>query len=566
MGEPRPESASERLNRFAHEIASQMFLPNVRRVAVERACALTEGDGATLFVLDAQSGELSFQIVEGEKGEHLAERRLQKGQGIAGRVAQSRDSALVPDVKTAPDFANAFDQQSGFITASIIAVPVVFAGEVLGVLEVVRGPSRPAFTGAELGWLEAFAPHVAAAVQHANTEAALREAKDKLLAEAADLEARVQERTNQIARGKKEWEGTFDAIQAPIAVLDGFTVRRANLEYLRRTGLTWQQLIGKKCHQVLAGRDSPCLGCPLLAAHNVPKDVQIASQVFQAASYPMTPDDPNSPVVLSYRDVTDARRMAEKLRASERLVAVGQLASGAAHEINNPLAFVDANLRHLRDLVEDGELGKEDIDEAREVVVEGLSGVRRIADIVKGLRELSRQEQGVVEATSVNTAVSRSVRTVLGEQTAVGLSLEASGMIAAAPLQLAQAIEHVVRNARQAVESDEHISIRTFDTIDSVVVEVRDRGVGIPEQHLSHVFEPFFTTRKVGEGTGLGLTATWGIVKSHGGDVRLDSRVGEGTTVTFTFPRASAKVVADLASGSRLRSVSAGRYTERAAS
>jgi signal transduction histidine kinase len=150
------------------------------------------------------------------------------------------------------------------------------------------------------------------------------------------------------------------------------------------------------------------------------------------------------------------------------------------------------------------------------------------------------------------------VARVLGPRHGARLELETAERINAVPQQLERAIENVVKNARQASRDDAAVTVRVLKDARGVVVEVKDAGCGIPAEHLAHVFDPFFTTRRVGEGMGLGLTVTWGIVKRFGGTVEVRSEVGRGTTVALIFPCGEAQPVA--VEGPE---VQVGRYAER---
>jgi len=286
----------------------------------------------------------------------------------------------------------------------------------------------------------------------------------------------------------------------------------------------------------------------------------------------MSDDPANRGVVVTYQDITHARHLQERLRESERLAAVGQLASGAAHEINNPLGFVASNLRSLRGMVDELRapmrtladaitavkegrtadllelLGRAEppdlhtLEDGLEMVDESLDGARRVGDIVKGLRELSRLEIGKREPANVNASVSRAVRAELGETAPnVQLELTATRFADIPPLQLDQALGHVLKNARQAINRHQRVKVRTSDGDGEVLIEVSDDGVGIPPEHLRRVFEPFFTTRGVGKGIGLGLTAAYGIVKRAGGEIGAESEgAGRGATFTIRLPLAVA--------------------------
>ncbi len=580
-------SGADRVNEFAQAIASKFTLPELVKEAIARTRELCDADGASLLLVDPETGALAFDTIDGS-GEGKIERvRLRKGQGVAGKVAIEARPRLVTHAKDCADFDPLFDKKTGFNTGSIVAVPLVLAGDVLGVLMAVRSAEHLPFTPATLHRLVQLAPHVAIAVHNVQITSQLRSSQTEVLQANAGLEEKVRERTEQISRAKQEWERTFDAISEPIALLDGYLIRRSNQAYARRVGVSVKDLPGKTCYRVLAGRDAPCPSCPLGKGRGVQLSAELTisnpntgkDSNLELSGYWLSDDPGSAAVVVTYQDVTQSRSLQERLRESERLAAVGQLASGAAHEINNPVGFVTSNLRSLRSVMEelrlpmraladvvalvkskrlnelvtliDGldEPDAQNIDDAVEMIDESLDGARRVSDIVKGLRELSRLEIGKREPADTNGSISRVVRSEFGELPGhVSLVLEATTPADIAPLQLDQALGHLVKNARQATTKKERIVVRSWSSGAEVLIQVRDEGVGIPKENLRRVFEPFFTTRGVGKGIGLGLTAAYGIVRRAGGDIEAESDgPGLGASFTIRLPRAEAAPLANVA-------------------
>jgi C4-dicarboxylate-specific signal transduction histidine kinase len=569
----------DRVNRFAQAIATQFTLPDLTHVAIAKTRELTEADGASLLLVDQLTGELCFDTVEGSAAGAIERIRLQRGKGVAGKVAVEARPRLVVNAHECPDFDASVDKKSGFHTGSIIAAPLVLGGDVLGVLMAVRSASRPPFSAIHLERVVQLSPHVAIAVHNVQITTALRTSQADVLQANASLEEKVKERTSQISRAKQEWERTFDAIDEPISLLDGFVVKRANQAYARRVNLPVREIPGKTCHQIFAGRDTPCPGCPVNRARGgaLASEIEVGERhgakasIYRFSGYWMSDDPESRSVVVTYNDLTQSRQLADRLRESERLAALGQLASGAAHEINNPLGFVTSNLRSLRGLVDElrspvralsdaiaivkdkrsNELAEllsridepdlQALEDGLEMIDESLDGARRVGEIVKGLRELSRLEIGKREPANVNSSVTRTVRAHFGDSPPnVTLVLDARHTADIPPLQLDQAIGHVLKNAQQAVKGPQKVTVRTFDTEAQVVIQISDEGVGINAEHLRRVFEPFFTTRGVGKGIGLGLTAAYGIVKRVGGDIDVESSGhGAGATFTVKLPRAT---------------------------
>ncbi len=591
-------SSLERINRFSQAIATQFTLPALMQMAISKTRELCEADGASLLLVDAQTGELYFDTIDGGATSQIDRVRLARGRGIAGKVAIEATARLVANVQECPDFEPAIDRRTGFITGSVVAAPLILGGDILGVLMAVRSVEKPPFAAIHLQRLSQLAPHVAIAVHNAQITTALRTSQAETMQANASLEQKVRERTAMISRAKQEWERTFDVLDEPIALMDGFLIRRANKAYARQVHLPVKELPGKTCHKVLAGRDSPCEGCPLISGRGavlsaeleLPEGSVNRGATLRFNGYWMSDDATDASVVVHYQDVTQSKQLAERLRDSERLAAVGQLASGAAHEINNPLGFVTSNLRSLRGVVDEAraevttlgdavKLAKEKkvaellellakaiepdrqvIDDGLAMIDESLDGARRVGDIVKGLRELSRLEIGKREPANVNSSITRMVRSEFGENAAnVTVTLDADSPADVAPLQLDQALGHVLKNANQATQrSKQAVMIRTWCQGSEVVVQVRDEGHGISKENLRRVFEPFFTTRGVGKGIGLGLTAAYGIVKRAGGALEIESDgADKGVTVTFKFARVETAAPRDpsLASQERPRVV-----------
>jgi signal transduction histidine kinase/putative methionine-R-sulfoxide reductase with GAF domain len=526
------------INKVAQAIAATRTINDLIKVAVEHTRALCDACGASLLLLDQDTQELLFDRVDGAAAKKLEKVRIPPGRGVAGRVARDRQPLLVTDVRDSPDFDDTADGHTGFRTGTIIAVPLLHRGTVVGVLEAVRGAAETPFDERYLKRLIDLAPHVVIAVRQAQVDEKLAAAHTELMAINAGLEAKVGERTQMLSRAKREWERTFDAINDPIAVQDGFVIRRANLAWARAVGVKITQVTGRKCHELLAHRDTPCTNCPLQkgrSATDLSAEIEASGATWRFSGFWLSDDLNDNSVVVQYRDVTEQKKLEEKAREGERLIAVGQLASGAAHEINNPIGFVSANLQSLKRLLEDvseGKVDKEDFNDGQQMIEESLEGVRRVKEIVAGLREFSRLEIASQDPSNVNASVTR-VASKLPENERPTLQLEATGMADIAPLQLDQALGHILKNARQAVGPGQAVSVRTVNQGDEVRIEVRDQGTGISKQNLTRIFEPFFTTRPIGKGLGLGLTAAYGIIKRAGGDIEVMSEVGHGSTFTL---------------------------------
>ena len=241
-----------------------------------------------------------------------------------------------------------------------------------------------------------------------------------------------------------------------------------------------------------------------------------------------------------------------RLVLSGRLAAVGQLAAGIAHEMANPLAFVHANLGQMRQhwesvgvLLEKAGAERQGghlLGEGEEILDETLEGVERATAIVREVRGLAhggRRDRRPADVVELLEGVLRLTAPQLRERARVEKELGAVPLVWGAPQELQQVFLNLVMNAAQAVGTGGTIQLRTESAGGRVVVHVEDDGAGIDPGIRDRIFDPFFTTKAVGEGSGLGLGIALGIVRSHGGEIRVDSEPGRGTRFSVHLPAAA---------------------------
>ena len=387
-------------------------------------------------------------------------------------------------------------------------------------------------------------------------------AVDRALREKAQRGAatRLEE---QIRRAKKEWEQTFDTVPDPVLILDEqFRIRRANRATTRVLGLEFSQLIGQPCYQVVHGRAEPPRECPLqrmlVSGKEARCDIEEPrlGKVFDATATPL--HNSGSAVlgcVEVLRDISERKRAEEQLRQSQKMEAVGQLAGGVAHDFNNLLTAIIGYSDLLRARLREG-------DRLRKYVQEIKKAGERAASLTRQLLAFSRRQVMVPQVLDLNSVVGnvqKMLRRLIGEDidllTVPGPGL---GRVKADPGQMEQVILNLVLNARDAMPQGGKLTIETgnVDLDESytrshldvtpgpyAMLVVSDSGCGMDAETLSHIFEPFYTTKEEGKGTGLGLATVYGIVKQSGGHISVASDPGKGTTFKIYLPRVEESIV-----------------------
>ena len=396
-----------------------------------------------------------------------------------------------------------------------LGATLVAAGHAVGVL-VVEGASDTEYGVADEQVLAAVAAQVSLALQNA-----------RLLA--------------LLSFGKREWEQMVDAIGAAVCIVDRHgTVHRANRTFAALVDTPVTALAGRSWKVLLPEAWRAPVGRLLEDAGGAPCELRDEHRVFVATMIPIGANDPEArAAVLVLDDHTERRRLQDQLIQSEKMSAVGQLISGVAHELNNPLASV---LGFADYLVENGEIPPALAEPLKVIQQEA----QRAAGIVKNLLTFGRKQDqerrpiavgGVIERTAAllkNQLIQKKVELVV--EVAAGLP-EVHG----SPNQLQQIFVNLINNAAQAIAGTGRpgtVTVRARPWLDGLAIDVADTGPGVPAALAERVFEPFFTTKREGEGTGLGLSICQGLVKEHGGRLSLQSGRGAGATFTVELPAA----------------------------
>jgi signal transduction histidine kinase len=288
------------------------------------------------------------------------------------------------------------------------------------------------------------------------------------------------------------------------------------------------------------------------------------------------------------RELDESRQQIEKssnqlretqtaLVQGEKMASLGQMVAGLAHEVNTPLGYVKNNIemmmanqqtindamekyRRLLDMLVNGEeSGLEDLvasladlstelekntvlEDSKTMLSQALVGTERIQELIKNLREFSRLDEADLARIDISKSIDSTLiiaNSVIKNKAVVKKDFQPNLLAECFPAQYNQVILNLVTNAAQAIEGQGTITIRTYKepgSPDMAVVRISDTGKGIPRENLGKIFEPFYTTKKIGEGTGLGLSISYKIIEKHNGSITVESEVGRGTEFTVKIP------------------------------
>jgi len=268
-----------------------------------------------------------------------------------------------------------------------------------------------------------------------------------------------------------------------------------------------------------------------------------ATRLLEASSVPFEYKG-RSTILTMGRDVTERRMLEGRLIQADRLAALGTLAAGVAHEINNPLAYLMLNLEWITRKVSEGGAERENAEWLTEMLHEARRGAERVATIVRQLRSFSRADDDTRHAVDLAAIVQTAIKLAGQEirpRARITTVLEPIATVWANEGRLEQVVLNLLLNAAQAL-SEERAATNEIRLVvrpggnGKAVLEISDNGEGIPPDVLPRIFDPFFTTKPPGVGTGLGLSICHGIIASLGGQITVDSVPGEGTTFHVVLP------------------------------
>ena len=527
--------AADELNRRLSELFSLQELSYVLSGSLQLDRIVEQVVRYTMRFLDAQ-GALVALAPDGEGAAERGPLLVTAAEGtlaaLAGRTVRSDDPGLIARSAGRERLELVHNSSGeptelveGVAVDSAAAVPLRAHGVVVGTL-VIANPRDGAFAPQDIRLLSTVATHAAIVIANARFFEMVRHAKE-------------------------QWETAFDALSEGIAVVDAAgRVSRANRAFAALLGAPVPAVIGCDLADALLGPSPALVELLAVVRHGeraqplVLRSATLGRTIrVNAASIPAANDQS---VVVLVEDVTDQHAMEAQLIQSEKLAAVGQLVSGVAHELNNPLTSI-AGLSEF--LLEQKDLGTKDRGHLR-VIHEQAD---RAGRIVRNLLTFARKGPAERVAVDLNDVIQATLLLMSYDFQLKGIAIEKE----LAPLPpvlgdrhaLQQVAINLLNNAAQAVaqnppERPRDIHVRTWAD-DRVHLRVADSGPGIADDVLPHLFTPFFTTKEPGQGTGLGLSITYSIVEAHNGRIAVERPPEGGVAFLVDLPLASAAAPPD---------------------
>ena len=394
---------------------------------------------------------------------------------------------------------------------------------------------------------------------------------------ALDITEHKQAQKN-IERAKEEWEQTFNSINEIITIQDrDMRIVRANKAAYDNFEIESDDLLGKKCFEIFRGDSEHCKGCPVV---NSIDDSHSHSEVmyhgkldkfFHVSSSPIFDEKGELQYLVHVaKDITEQKKIEEQLFLNEKLATIAGLAAGVAHEINTPLSGILQSIQMIErglspDISNNHELaGKCGVDLAKvhsyfkkkqiDFFMEGIrSSATTAAKIIKNLLDFSRPHKGEISNTNLPVLLDRAIDLAHADYNLkkkydimnVKIVKEYSPDIIIIPcvaMEMEQVVLNLVKNATHAMADSEKqekpcIIIRTAKVNNMVRIEVEDNGPGVDEEVKKHIFDPFYTTKDIGEGTGLGLSVSYAIIRDkHQGNIWVESEPGMGARFVMELP------------------------------
>jgi two-component system NtrC family sensor kinase len=417
-------------------------------------------------------------------------------------------------------------------------VPCAARSRIVAVIALGRTIDGALLSSEDMGLLRAISGYVAVAIENA-----------LLLAEQA-------QRAKELARLKEFNENIIESINVGVLVIDlsgRITNWNGALEEIY--GLPRQKAIGRLIGEIFEPGMLRALREMTDAANKVTRQRGEPTNIykFRARAFdgrdlilnislaPLhSKNEELEGTLVAIEDVTERIRLEEQLQQSDKLSSIGLLAAGVAHEVNTPLTGISSYSQMLMQQIPE-------TDSRHQLLQKIYRQTSRASSIVNNLLNFSRVSDARFVAIEINRVLDDTIQLLEAQlhNTSIEVVRSYAESLPLAPgnaPKLQQVFMNLILNARDAMPRGGRLEISTSCDDRSIVISFRDSGEGIPAEHLSRIYDPFFTTKQIGKGTGLGLAVSYGIVQDHGGQITVESNAGDGTCFLITLPLANSQL------------------------
>lgn len=504
---------------IGQELASTIELEELLNRILKISREVFHFENAIIRLLEADRGMLVTAASYGYAEEAIRP-EIRVGQGVMGKVAQSGRPILVTDVATLPDYVQGISN-----ARSELAVPMLAREKLIGVFNV-ESPRPDAFREEDIVPLMTMAGQAAIAIENARLYDNLRSVSHRY--------QELHQFNSRILQSASLGIYTIDA---------GLRVTSWNRRMEEMSGVSGEEALGNDLLQLFPILEEEGFADRVrrVLQRGIPEKVRLAHRNmkgelrFQKRRLaPLKDGDRTTGVVVIVEDITEFKRLLEQTIQSEKLAEVGRLSAGIAHEVNNPLAVISYAAQLL--------LREEELPPFQRELAERIdSEVDRLKTLTGSLLSFSRAREMVRRETDLNEVLRDVLRLVRYELNRHSICLEEDfgelPAIQADPNKLKQVFINLLMNASQAMPEGGTLTVRTALVAgEEVEAVVADNGPGIPADVQEKIFEPFFSTKREGEGTGLGLYICRNIVAEHEGRLLLESVPGQGATFRVVLP------------------------------
>ena len=519
------------LNRISQAVAATLETSQVYATAIRGVDAILEIEMAAVLIVEG--GKLHCQHVRHYKGAIPAHifPSTEKGIGILGQAWSEQVTLCLNHVSADERYDPTRDSPIGYSVRSMLATPLTVRGRPVGVLAAYNKRFGE-FSDVDIDLFASLASSVSEAIEN------------------AWLFQRVRLRHQELLEGRNTLQALIDGIPDPIyTISDEWKLVVVNKAKADEMGTTPESLSGRICFRVFYNRQQPCEHCKVAltlndkAEQHWPVRWQGEDHLpreWEVSAYPIPGKQISSArAVLVWQDKTEERRLENSLMQAGKLAAIGQLAAGVAHEINNPLTAINANAQMLKMVMPVEDENFESVDLI-------LRAGERAAKVVRGLLDFARQEQYSFTTGDLNESIQEALDLVNYQLQSAHITItrdidKSLPLVVASWEHLKSVWLNLLLNSRDALlHTNENrqleIIARLIKEGQAIQVLVHDNGKGMSMAETLHIFEPFYTTKGPGQGTGLGLATCHRIIEQHGGEITVVSTVGEGTTFFITLP------------------------------